>query len=223
MSGTIESRLQKCIQRLSWNGPIKVLQVGAGDGKTGDHLHSFLTGTECDALLLEPVTHIFEKLRQTYADYPRVTCMQLAVSESPGCRPLYRVGQLEGLPWWADQLASFDRSVVMSHVDEIPNLSDLIVTDEVDCVTPAQLIDQFQLKNTQLLAIDTEGHDGILVRAFLAAGLSPQVILFEHKHLTPDCRLETQGVLTSAGYRLLSDPADTLGCSKSMNQLLTIF
>ena len=219
----LSEKLKQCLDMLIWKGTVAVLQIGAGDGRTGDYLHDFLTNHDCRALLLEPVEHIFQQLQNTYRDFDEIHCQQLAVAETAGKRDLYRVGNLQGLEWWADQLASFNHSIVMSHANDIPDLEDRLEVESVECVTAAELIERFSLSGTQLLAIDTEGHDAILVREFLQEGLTPEVILFEHKHLSEECRSRTSEILTNAGYHIMPGNWDTLACSDSMQSALTIF
>jgi hypothetical protein len=119
-------RLRECLSSLAAQAvrsPPCILQIGAGDGRSGDFLHEFLTSTPCNAILLEPISHVFELLCATYQNYPSVACHKLAVSSFPGERLLYRISNVTGLPWWADQLASFDRNVILSHSNLIPNVS----------------------------------------------------------------------------------------------------
>jgi hypothetical protein len=61
-----------------------------------------------------------------------------------------------------------------------------------------------------LLQIDAEGHDGIIVREALAAGLIPSIINYESIHLPPAERYAVKQLLAGRGYRFIDVERDTL-------------
>ena len=205
--------LNNCLHALTIEAgphPVGVIQIGAADGRTGDYLHHFLTTSACCALLLEPVTHVFQELCMTYQNYPSVECRQQAVSDVAGTRSLYRIRDVTGLPWWADQLASFDHQVILSHAALIPNLAAQIISEPTTTVTPSMLIAGFARNGIDIVATDTEGHDDIILAAFLCAECFPRLILFEHKHLS-SARFEVLSArLRECGYELFQGVSDTL-------------
>lgn len=222
MNDTVEQTLSRALAVIASSRSARVLQIGAGDGRTGDHLHGFLTTQHCKGVLLEPVQHIYQQLCQTYAGFEHITCLQRAVSSTPGSRTIYLVRDLEGLPWWADQLPSFSKATVLSHTDRIPDLPERVVTETVDCITPALLMMTAGWESVDVLAVDTEGHDAIVVNGFLDIGQDPEVILFEHKHLSDQDYRDVMHRLLASNYHITASAADTLCCSRAiMNQLAT--
>jgi hypothetical protein len=198
-----DERVRQCLAALAAQAvrsPPRILQIGAGDGRSGDFLHEFLTSTQCSAVLLEPVAHVFDLLTHTYRGYPSITCRRIAVSAVPGERILYRVSNTSGLPWWADQLASFDKNVVLSHSKLIPNLEALLTTESVWTVTPANVL--------------TEGHDDVILSEFLKVNCIPQIVIFEHKHLSPSRTAELEARLREHEFELTHGPADTIACHR---------
>ena len=212
-----DERVRQCLAALAAQAvrsPPRILQIGAGDGRSGDFLHEFLTSTQCSAVLLEPVSHVFDLLTHTYRGYPSITCRRIAVSAVPGERILYRVSNTSGLPWWADQLASFDKNVVLSHSKLIPNLEALLTTESVWTVTPANVLTEFRFTHLDLLAIDTEGHDDVILSEFLKVNCIPQIVIFEHKHLSPSRTAELEARLREHEFELTHGPADTIACHR---------
>jgi hypothetical protein len=84
--------------------------------------------------------------------------------------------------------------------------------ETVPVMTPQTLIKSYFAGNdsVDILQVDTEGYDGVIVRAFLRAGMTPKLINFEHNHLTgADDRL-TLSMLRRDGYKLARYGRDTL-------------
>ena len=192
------------------DGPdVFLLQVGAGDGITGDFLHPYLIRKGWRALLLEPHAPVFARLCRTYEDLPAIQCIQMAISDRDGIQDFYSVRDIEGLPWWADQIHSLQPDVVFSHHEHIPELRDRIQVSLIPCQTISTLINSFELSQVDIVAVDTEGLDAVVVADVLRAGLQPQAILFEHKHLNHDVRQALLPELLD-DYLLVEGPWDTL-------------
>lgn len=191
-----------------------VLQVGAGDGVHGDFLHPWLQRMHWRALLLEPVEHVYEALCRSYADRKNIQCARIAIGDHTGSSELFRIGDLTGLPWWADQLASFHKHVILSHQASIPDIGNRIVSETVECLTMSMLLTRFSIEHISLLAVDTEGFDANVIRQTLDQGVVPDLILFEHKHLAEDNIRSLYRRLESLEYRLTQGLSDTF-CSRT--------
>ena len=206
---SFEEALQDGLRRLPDTADVFVLQIGAGDGIHGDFLHVWLQRSRWKALLLEPVSHVFDTLCQSYADQPDVHCEKVAISDRDVSRELFRIGDLHGLPWWADQLGSFDRTVILSHHSSIPDIDSRIVGEVVNCLTMRSLLEQYSIRHINLLAVDTEGFDADVIQQTLDHGVVPDLILFEHKHLTQDTIRSLHQRLESLEYQLTTGQYDT--------------
>lgn len=209
----LEQELQDGLLRISDDPDGFVLQIGAGDGLHGDFLHSWLKNSLCKALLLEPVAHVYKSLCQNYSHKLNIQCERFAISNRDATHELYRIGDMQGLPWWADQLATFSRNVILSHRSQIPDIDERIITETVECLTMRTLVQRFSIRKISLLAVDTEGFDANVIIQTINCGLLPDLILFEHKHLAQTTIQLLHQLLDYREYRKSIGPYDTL-CSR---------
>jgi hypothetical protein len=110
--GRMERHIQKALRGMK---SVYVVQIGSNDGNAGDPIRSLvLQNPSWVALFVEPVPFLFERLRQNYSDSPRFRFENVAIGERPGVSAFYYVDgsakeHVAGLPYWFDQLGSFDR------------------------------------------------------------------------------------------------------------------
>jgi hypothetical protein len=101
---------------------VNVVQIGSNDGSTGDPLHSLLMrNLSWKALFIEPISYLFERLKQNYPPNVRFCFENVAVSEVAGTSPFYYVDpaakeRVPNLPVWYDQIGSFDRNHISKHL-----------------------------------------------------------------------------------------------------------
>ncbi len=180
-----------------------LVQVGAYNGITSDPFCKFLIDGLWQGVLVEPQRHYCDVLREIYRDRPQVKCRPIAISAANGSQPLYRIADdAPDMPYWAPQLASFRRDVIASHRDRIPNIERYLVTEDVECLTLATLVEQESLPRIDLLAIDVEGSDFDILQQIDSLPARPKFIYYEHLHLSPGDREASQRFLSTRGYRL---------------------
>jgi len=185
------------------------VQVGAFDGLANDPLHDFITRFHWRGILLEPQAEAFAALAATYRDEPQLILHQAAVAAIEGSRPLYKVRAAPGLPPWAPQIASFHRETVLAHRDVIPDIEDLIATEEVACLTFDNLLAPFPGRTIDLLQIDAEGADFEIIKLFHQGGRRAHILHFEHKHLSPRDLAQCAAFLIERGYSVGLDGGDS--------------
>lgn len=167
---------------------LSVVQIGSNDGRTHDPVFSLLeTHPTWSALLVEPVPHLFERLKQNYANRPNVRFENVAIAEDSGTRPFFVISHdakdaFQNLPAWSDQLGSFDRNHIIKHLG--PSISPHIREITIPTLPLASLLDRHQVTQIDLLHIDTEGFDWRILSQLDLVTFRPKVILFEFKHLT---------------------------------------
>jgi len=220
----LESSLRKK-QRVS------IIQIGANVGNTpSDPLYPFLTrnfradpkpGVTCCAVLVEPVKHLYRDLIKNYAGVKGAFCENVAIAATREPKKFYRLR--EGVDWarygldpWAEQLGSFlpenleglwrkaadpeaARRLVMENT----------VVDEVTCMTFDDLLVKYQLRDLDLLQLDTEGYDYEILKTIDFNRVRPHYINYERIHLKRhegSCR----ELLLRAGYHLHDHGQDTL-------------
>jgi FkbM family methyltransferase len=186
-----------------------VVQVGAFDGQTNDPIHDWITRFGWRGVLVEPQARYFSRLKETYADFPKLSLRNVALSHESGRRPFYTVpADTPGVPEWVGQLASFDRSTIVAHQHLIPNIEELIRADDVECVTFEDLL--AGVDRVDLLQVDAEGYDAEIIRMFDFDRWRPSIVNFESVHLSPEDQDSVMRLLVAHGYRVAMTGFDTL-------------
>jgi FkbM family methyltransferase len=183
------------------------VQIGANDGVQGDPIHDLILQYDLAGLLIEPLPEHFLRLQAHYKGCVKLRFENVAISSEEGQLPLYRVrpNTPGAAPWWYE-IASFDSHVLAAH--DIP--ADVIETLAVRTTTFEALLAKHRLNRVDLLQVDTEGHDGVIVRAALTSGFKPGIINYESCHLPPDERYQIKQLLAANDYCFIDIGRDTL-------------
>ena len=190
-----------------------ILQVGAFDGVSNDPVHELiLTFPHVRAVLLEPQPTPYAALRRLWQDDPRVATIQAALGAACGERRLYVIAESHAhLHPFAGQVASFSRG----HVEKACRR--YMWRPSADAVTsvPVATVDWQTLVSRHgpfdLVVIDAEGFDGEIVHLIDLSEQPPDIIVYEHCHLTRRMRQRCSTRLRSAGYLVTQvNKADTL-------------
>jgi FkbM family methyltransferase len=181
------------------------VQIGAFDGRTGDQIHDYVKRFGWHGVLVEPQPRYFRALQETYAGFDGLDLRNVAVAERAQTRKLYAVREgATGLPDWAPQTASFDRS----HIEQRGIDPAVIESYEVDCVPLSTLLEG--VERVDLLQIDVEGFDAAVVAMFDFDTYRPQIVRFENAHLSRADHNAAVARLVSYGYRAALAGFDTI-------------
>jgi FkbM family methyltransferase len=182
-----------------------VLVVGAYDGIENDALARFIVDHPCHGIFVEPQLQAFEQLRANLASRPHFQFVNAAIDERSGTREFFEVDILgSDLPAWTAQLASFDRGHIEKHETRAPGVSARIRSRNVQACSFDDLLDRFDIRELDILQMDTEGFDARLLRWFPFHRVKPGVLHYEVAHMTGEDRLATKTRLEALGYRVLS-------------------
>jgi len=190
------------------------VQLGSNDGLNGDPLHDLIqSNPEWRGIFVEPVRYAFDRLRSNYNDEKRFVFENIAIADSSGEADFFCVSEdakreLEDLPDWYDQLGSFNREHLVKHLEG--RLEPFILMERVKCETLAGLLDRNHVTKIDLLHIDVEGFDYNILKQIDFLRHSPEVILFEHKHLTPENQRNARFLLAKYEYTLAQFGGDTV-------------
>ena len=163
-----------------------VVQIGSNDGFHGDPINVLLKkNSSWKCLLVEPVPYLFERLRQNYGDSARFKFVNAAINDGKTSR-FYWVDQsakqhIPDLPWWYDQLGSFNRDHIKSELDGV--LEPYIVSRDIQGIRLPDLLTREGIEHIDVLHIDTEGYDWKVLSQLDLRKFNPTIILYEHKHL----------------------------------------
>jgi FkbM family methyltransferase len=198
---------------------VRFIQIGANDGKSGDPLFEYITKRNWTGVLVEPVGFLYEQLKNTYSGKEsEVHFENVAIGQKKGKQIFYRLKHSAEInaPQWYDQLGSFNKDVLLKHKRDIPHIEELMVEEEVTTVTISDLMVKYDLRELELLHIDTEGYDYEIIKTFPFDITRPELILFEHKHLLVKSFQQCISLLRSHDYLLFSFDWDTIAIQKEL-------
>ena len=223
-----------CFALLAESDRIRIVQIGANDGKWGDPLfeiaRSFCDRT--DLLLCEPQPELVEKLTENYVFHPNVRVFQGAIGRPGSEFSFFRVrpefwDSLEA-PYLKEApayraptgLASLDREHLARNLELLSNRvdgskvdPDLVIEEiPVELTSLEALLHRYpEMNPVDVLIVDVEGLDDQIIYDSVGESFKPKVLFFETQHLSPN---EENGLfvfLRGFGYQLMKLGGNTLG------------
>lgn len=194
-----------------------IIQIGSNDGKQGDPIYELIQNNPgWKAVFVEPIPYLFNRLQNNYGNSPRFTFVNAAINNGSE-QIFYSVKEeakkeLPDLPFWFDQLGSFNKSNITKHLNG--KLTPYITETKLKGITLNQLISQNSTLPISLLHIDTEGYDWEILSQLDLNKNYPHIILYEHKHLTNKDREKSISFLTKR-YALFQLRGDIIAISKN--------
>lgn len=205
---------RQIIKSMRKTSDVFFVQVGSNDGVQGDPIHDFILKYKWSGIFIEPVKVLFNRLKQNYDNGERFIFENVAIGTKKGIEKFYyvsdkaEVGLGEELPYWYDQLGSFNKQNIANALDG--KLIPYIVEEEIECVPLAEILARNNVKKIDLLHIDAEGFDYNVLAQMDFSKYQPSVILYESKNLSDIEIKQAASLLKTNGYRLTDDGTDTL-------------
>lgn len=201
---------------------IFIMQIGANDGISNDPVREFLVSANgWHGYLIEPIPYLFDKLKNNYKGNKRVQFFQCAISDKTGGTVIYSIkkSELYQLPFYSDQIASFDKSHLIKHFPDLSNLDNLIEEITVDTYTINDFIVKNKIERIDVLVIDVEGYEKQLLETFPYCQFKPEIIIFETLHMNESDRSIVFSVLKKQGFLLYTSVFDTIAISNKIANL----
>lgn len=195
------------------NDKVNFIQVGSNDGVSNDPLFEFANKKNWAGYCIEPIPLNFQKLKNNYSHTPEIKLLNLAIGED-GYLTMYYIDPIKAkffnidLPEWYNQLASFNRDLVVSDINGI-NRYQILESINVKAISFNTSIEKYNISKVDLLHIDTEGADWSILSSFPFIKLMPDVIIFEHNHISLNDYKKAVHFLRKEGYLLLKVNTDT--------------
>jgi FkbM family methyltransferase len=199
--------------RLMEKGSLSVVQVGAYDGISNNALDYLKLANICalQALLIEPNPVAYKKLVSNFRDVASVVPVNVAIDIADGKRSFTVVGPHKLAEFqWIEQLSSFDKQTILSHIDTVPDLTSYMDDISVDCSSLHTVLTTNEIDCLDVLLVDTEGHDAVIVEHALQLKVQPGIVLFEHTHLNKSEIFRVVDRLRGAGYSIADIGQDFL-------------
>jgi len=176
-----------------------LIQIGANDGVTHDHLHDVIKKFRLQSLLLEPIKEHFLNLTNNYSIFENVRLENSALSINNEILFLYRVNseyfyKYGTLP---TGITSFYKQHLIKHGIKEKH----IIQEKVNQISFDELLKKHNINSFDLLAIDTEGYDCNIVNDFFLKikNIRP-IIVFEWSHIKQNELQETLNKMIKNNY-----------------------
>jgi FkbM family methyltransferase len=190
------------------------IEIGANDGEQHDHLRPAILAHPWRGIMVEPVPHVFERLRRNYGSMDRITLERAAIADRDGTIAFFHLREAaeherSGLPDWYDAIGSFSRESLLAHRRVIPDIESWLVETRVPALTFESLCRKHDVSTIDLLLVDTEGYDREVIRRVDFEARRPRLVVYEHYHLPPAERVDCRSHMRSLGYEVLEEGFDT--------------
>jgi len=186
------------------------VEIGANDGIANDPIYPFVRDHGWQGLMLEPLPEIHAKLTKNHANHPGINCIQAAISQHDGDATIYTVDMAESQFTKAHQFSSFRKDIVLSQIDWVPNIAELITEMRVRTMSWPTLMKQTGGRHIDVVQIDTEGFDAEILRMMDLSEWKPSIIHYEHCNLSKSDQEECASRLAENGYALAMNRLDVI-------------
>ncbi len=190
------------------------VEIGANDGIERDPIYNFAKKYKWKGILVEPQKKVFKKLKQNYKNINGLAFENAAIARKSGTAKLF-------LPKFTTE----NSTLVPSLIKEIlakewkesqeykkapakADMDDYIIAKKVDCITFDCLLKKHNVKKIDLLLIDTEGYDFEIIKSIDFSAVKPQIIRYEHKHLSEKDKKACIRLLESKKYTIASEDSE---------------
>jgi FkbM family methyltransferase len=186
------------------------VNIGCNDGLAGNPLREFIITRKWRGIMVEPVSHVYQRLVKAYKNFPEIHCENAAIGEFSGTKPFYYLRKNNVLPPGYDQIGSFSKEKMLKEDYLFPGLAQYIECRDFICLTLRDLLLKHRAEHVNVYVIDAEGFDYEIIKQIDLKKNPPSLIIFETIHLEPADKTACYKLLEDAGYRLKEVLGDTL-------------
>ena len=159
-----------------------LIQIGANDGISHDHLHNIIKKYSLESLLVEPIEKYFFDLKNNYSNYKNVRIENSALSVNNEILFLHKVNPkyFNKYGTLSSGISSFYKDHLVKHGIKEKH----IIKEKVNQISFNELLKKYNINSFDLLLIDTEGYDYRIVNDFfLKIKKIKPIIIFEWSHI----------------------------------------
>ncbi|MFZ4059773.1 MAG: FkbM family methyltransferase [Bacteroidia bacterium] len=176
------------------------IQIGANDGKLDDPIFKFWQKYRWRGLLVEPQKEMFERLKLNYLKCENIIFEQCAVSHFDGNCELFKIAK-ENRSDWHTGIATLTPDKGDLHFENKVKGKNLEI-EMVAVRTLKSITTDHCIRKAHLIIIDTEGHEFEILNSVGFFDTSPDIIHYEHKHLSFVEQDKCLKLLSANGYKM---------------------
>ena len=141
---------------------------------------------EQSILLVEPVPHNIQELKENISKYKDIKIETSAVSSENEVQKFYFV-KPESVKklgkHWASGIGSFDKQHILNHKNKRFKVENSDIDEiEIQYLTFTDLVNKYSITSIEMLQIDVEGAEYQILNSIDFTKISIQKIIFEFKH-----------------------------------------
>ena len=141
---------------------------------------------EQSILLVEPVPHNIQQLKENVSKYKNIKIETSAVSSKNEVQKFYFV-KPESVKklgkHWASGIGSFDKQHILNHKNKRFKVENSDIDEiEIQYLTFTDLVNKYSITSIEMLQIDVEGAEYQILNSIDFTKISIQKIIFEFKH-----------------------------------------
>jgi len=141
---------------------------------------------EQSILLVEPVPHNIQELKENISKYKDIKIETSAVSSKNEVKKFYFV-KPESVKklgkHWASGIGSFDKQHILNHKNKRFKVENSDIEEiEIQYLTFTDLVNKYSITSIEMLQIDVEGAEYQILNSIDFTKISIQKIIFEFKH-----------------------------------------
>lgn len=189
-----------------------LLKIGSFDGITNDPIYNlFIKYDNWKGDFIEPVSYIFDRLEKNLSNISqRVRLHKCAIGQKDEVKEIYFIRGDKSMPGWIEQTGSLNLDMLTRLEATYPGINNNIESEKIKTYTFDSFIRKNQIKDIDLLHIDTEGYDSIILNSIDFDIWDIPLIMFEHVHMNRDEYRKILRNLSDLNYRLSYWEYDTI-------------
>jgi FkbM family methyltransferase len=197
------------------DGARTFLQIGANDGYLSDPLNLAIFRHKLTGTFVEPQSNYYRELQKTYRDFPGMVFLQCAIAAKNSVMTMYTLDCSGGrLPGWAHGVGTLSHEQIRKFGDQIDDIESYIRTDEVQCITVADLLDRAAHRDPDIIVVDAEGFDHQILSQFDFAGLSTKLVIYETESMARADAADLARKLEEGGFATFEAEQDTIALKR---------
>ena len=139
--------------------------------------------------------------------------MRLAAQR--GAMTMYTLGCSGGrLPGWAHGVGTLSHEQIRKFGDQIDNIESYIRSDEVQCITVAELLDRSAPRDPDIIVVDAEGFDHLILSQFDFTKLSTKLVIYETESMRKADAADLARRLERGGFAIFEAEQDTIALKR---------